>query len=571
MQINFDLKKPISKINEYQKRFWVEWALDSNGSAYNISLVYKIQGNLNRIALKQACDFFIKKHPVVQTLFNQDGSQQLHDGFTIDDIFKELVLPEHLDEEEFIKALLDKPYDLINEPLFNNFLFSNRSGDYFFIMKAQHVISDAVSSSIWAEEIASYYNAIVDNGHFPDNNSEFTEPAFSEQNFANSEHQSEASKFWRTYLEGAPLSVPFPVINGLQKNSITESLYFNFSEKETSDLKRFAKNNKTTLFIVLSALYGVLLSKYSGQKEILLSYPINVRPKGARRVMGCFVNNLPLKIDLKNNNTLKEIIKDLTHHQKNAKPYKNYSFTNIIQDARRNAENFLGAFNIGFAETNLNLSGISLNRLDSQSLDISSNQSIYDILLGYEHNNNKIKFRLKYKKNSIHPEIIKQFINHFKCAATSLINMDIDINQHSVVTQTELNKILYDWNATNTDFSFSQTIHQLFEEQVKKTPHAIAIIFKNQKLTYQELNQASNQLARYLRNHYQEKGFEFNPGTLILLCLDRSLEMIIGILGVLKAGGAYVPVDPSYPLERIQYILKDTCCHVTLTQTHLIP
>lgn len=321
---------------------------------------------------------------------------------------------------------------------------------------------------------------------------------------------------------------------------------------------------------LIFGVHFLLLSKYSGQQEILLSYPINLRSRGEQRVVGCFINNLPLKIDLKNNNTLKEIIEDITRHQKKIKPYKNYSFTNIVQDIRKKNNNNPIEFNIGFAESNLNLMGMDLTGLDIQSLDITNNQCVYDLLCAYEHNKNKIKFRVKYKKNSIESRTIEQFANQFKVNAVSLIANNFDINHTSIVTQKELRKILYDWNATDQDYPHNKTIHQLFEEQVVKTPNAIAVIYEDQRLSYQELNEQSNQLARYLREYYLDNGVEFKPGSLFVLYLERSIEMIIGILGVLKAGGAYVPIEPNYPKDRIQYILEETQCHILLTHTHLI-
>ena len=324
------------KISEYQKRFWIEWALAPTSSAYNTSMVYKIKGNLDTEAIKKACDAFTQNHVITHAIFNQDGSKQFYGKFTIDDFFKELVLPEQIDAEEFIKTILDEPYDLTNGPLFNNFLISIKSDEYYFFLKAQHVISDAVFMGIWAKEIANYYNAIILKTNPPQNNSKCFTECLLESKMESLGQRNKSRIFWEEYLDDLPLSVPFPTKKCAVKNSLdADSLHFYLSEQETTDLKQFAKTNKTTLFIVLSALYGVLLSKYSSQQEILLSYPINVRPKGYKNTTGCFVNNLPLKIDLRNNYTFKEVIADITQHQKKIKSYQSYLFTDLIQNIRK--------------------------------------------------------------------------------------------------------------------------------------------------------------------------------------------------------------------------------------------
>jgi amino acid adenylation domain-containing protein len=229
--------------------------------------------------------------------------------------------------------------------------------------------------------------------------------------------------------------------------------------------------------------------------------------------------------------------------------------------------------NVGFAQTNLK--NTPFNFTDCKTfinkrfnIDLSG----VELLLEYEEQENQFNFRIRYQNSSFRPKQIDNMISHYtNLLKNSLLHPSKPLVSHQYLTQQEYKQIVATWNKTDANYPKDKTISQLFEEQVKKTPDNIALVYEDERLTYKELNARANQLARYIREQYrQQANEELKPDTLVTLCLDRSLEMIISILAVLKAGGAYVPLDPGYPRDRIEYILSDTQSKLLLTQSHLV-
>uniref|UniRef100_UPI00123C9CE0 condensation domain-containing protein n=1 Tax=Francisella sp. SYW-9 TaxID=2610888 RepID=UPI00123C9CE0 len=565
-------------ISEYQKRFFLEWAIDPESTKYNFSLVYKIKGNLNKEALKKACEKFIQDNKIVHARYSEDGEKCFYGNYVIDDFYKEF-LAESANEKEIYKQLrelLDRKFDLTKDVLQKFYLLEVNENLHYFILSVAHIISDGTSGIQTIKQISKSYNCIVNNVKSDTKLASFINVVKVEKEFLTNEFNKEAKGFWKEFIGDTSLNINLPYKNSTNINigNKSKDLNFAFDEAKTNELKRLAKSYKVTPFILISAAYSIVLSKFSNQEEFLLSYPVNMRPKEFEDIIGCFVNNIPLKINLKNIKSVPDLLEDISKQRKDVRKYQGYSMTYIMNDQRENntyiPSNY---FNVSIAQTNLNTLGFELENLEVTPVDISwSCESISELVLLYdEYSSDKIKFRLTSPKDLFSEEFIYQFKEAFIRLINDVLDkQDLDIKSYSILSKAEYQTIVYAWNQTDKEYSKDKTIYQLFEEQVEQNPDNVALVFEDKQLTYKELNERSNQLARYIRKQYKEvTNQELKPDTLIPLCLERSMDMVIGILGVMKAGGAYVPMDPEYPEERFKHILTDTQAKLVITQSHL--
>ncbi len=586
MSYNFSMIR-IIPTSESQKRFFLEWAMDPNDNTYNISLVYLIKGSLNRKALKQACETFIQKHRIVHAYFSGDGNQCHYADYEINDFFSEEIIDITKDIETQLEEIVHKPFDLTKDILLKFYLLTNPTNhnEYYFIHYAHHIIGDATMADIFAKEITDSYNSynqLINNPELlppTEYKDTFEEAVKAENLLLTDTYREEARKFWLDFIGNIPLQVNLPYKTGIQPqqsghSKLGKSIYFELNKNEREHLQAFVKKNKSTLFIILAAIYGLLVSKYSGQDKILLSYPTDTRLKDHKNASGCFINNLPLKIELDRYTSLEELIVSINKQRSEIKPFQHYSLTHIISDQRkyRHNDNTVENFNVIFSLTKLGSLPLNLEGVEVQSLNIPKKlNAMREFGFSYDASSpDKIKFKLMVQKSLFDENIIYSFKESFLSLVKSIEqNRIIHLKNFPLLNAEEYNKIVYEWNQIK-EYPCDKTIHQLFEAQVEKTPNCIAAVCKGRSLTYFELNARANQLARHIQAVYQETyDRALSPDTLIALCMERSLELVIGILGILKAGAAYVPIDPHYPKQRINYLLKDSQAGLLVTQQAL--
>lgn len=546
----------------YQKRFWLEWALDPNDPSYNVSAIYKIGKELNKSSLVKSCEVIIKKYILLSAYFSEDGSEQYLGNFGIQDFFDEI----HLDdvgEKELLSSLVTSPFYLNRGPLFRFYLVSAEDA-YYFIIVGHHVVCDGVALAVLAKDIAYYYGLCLFDQieQYPYNKCLNAEKElFSVQDFA------AAKQYWREIICDFPVMVDFPKEGRL--SNFGTFFYFDSTPDEAELLRGFVRQNATTLFCVLSAAYAVALSRYSNQEQLLISYPVNVRPKQFSDVVGCFTNSLPLRIDVATELSFLQLVSSITDQRQGAKKYQWYPYHELIKDLRQVKGIVNEELNVSIAETYLASQCLGLHGVHTEGYDAPFNSSTFQLILEYDASvQEEIKFRITCREHS--QEFLQQFANHFRRILVKLLRKPTcSIRCQSILSAEEHAQIIRYWNQTSAYYP-DKVIHQLFELQEKCAPDNVAIIFENQSITYRQLNEQSNQLARLIRAQYQARtGCSLKSDTLIALCVNRSLEMIIGLLGILKAGAAYVPLDPEYPDARLLFMLEDSQAKIILTHTSL--
>ena len=406
-------------ISEYQKRFFLEWALEPQSSIYNVSLAYKISGDLDTRELKKACEMFLSQNELTNGNYNHDGTICNYNDFGFHDFYNELVLDKTPSLQ--IEKLLNTPFDLNKGPLLKLYLLTDSENPRlnYFIVVAHHIIADAIAADIIVHQISANYNNIVDCIEAIEASTKtFTAAVLAEHAISNEDRNNKAKQFWESYLADCPLNVDLPIkTNANRDDKTSEVVLFELNETESVKLKQLAKQCESTPFIVILAVYSTLIAKYSNQEKILISYPVNMRPPGFARVTGCFVNNVLSKVEINKSETLTDLIKIATQQRKIIKEYQHYSLTNIINDQRVIRQEYENQyFNVGLVEANLNVAPIELNNLVTEVFKTNvSVESMYDICLNFDpRDKNTIKFVLEYPRSYFDKDLIDSFILSFK-------------------------------------------------------------------------------------------------------------------------------------------------------------
>ncbi|WP_259430924.1 amino acid adenylation domain-containing protein [Coxiella burnetii] len=317
-------------------------------------------------------------------------------------------------------------------------------------------------------------------------------------------------------------------------------------------------------------VWGILIAKYCGAEQAHISYPLGIK-EGSGFKYGSQINTLLLPVDFSHGESFKDLYQrnqELIQQLRFEENYK-YSYLPIAEIANQTNVKEL---NVAFAQTDVEDRPFKLG--DSQGI-VNHRYNIFvtgtELILAYQPALDEFTFHILYNSSLFNEAWVQNLSEDYLFLLRKILaSPKKPVVELSLLTPKKYQKIVHDWNQTDRVFPRDKTIQQLFEEQVAKTPHLIAAVFREESLTYEELNAKANQLAYYIRNQYKQKTKKrLKPDVLIALCLDRSLDILIGILAVLKAGGAYVPIDPKYPAERIQFILTDTNAALLLTQSHL--
>jgi amino acid adenylation domain-containing protein len=343
---------------------------------------------------------------------------------------------------------------------------------------------------------------------------------------------------------------------------------FDISREKLSALKSLARQKKITLFILLLAALKTLLYRYTGQEDILIGTPIAGRNRREiENLIGLFVNTLVLRTDLSGNPDFNTLLIRVQETALDAYHYQDMPFEKLVEEINPARDmSHTPLYQVMFQLDNAPLPAWHFSGLQLIPLQIDSGMSQVDLSMTCWEAGGLLKGTLEYSTDLFHPSTINRMILHYKILLDDIIaHPDKKLRWLSILTPTEKRQVLDEWNDTKAVYPFNDSIAHLFEIQVEKAPHAIAVIHNNDKITYEQLNSQANQLAHFLKKR------QVGPETLVGLCLETSTALIIGMLGILKTGAAYVPLDPDYPRERLDLQLKDLQTSIVITKKYLLP
>ncbi len=559
-----------------QEQLWILHQLAPDTPVYNEPSTICLPGNINVAALEKALNEIVKRHEILRTTYKiVDGQpmQAIAPSLTLPLQVVDLrSLPASLREAEALRLATQEarlPFDLTSESLLRASLMQLDETDYRLFLVAHHIVDDGISTySIFLPELQILYQAFCADQPSPlkELPIQYADFAVWQRQWLGSEVLEPQITYWKQQLADLPvLQLPTDRPRSASRSFRGSRQCLVLSRNLTDELLALSRREGVTLFMTLLAAFKTLLYRYTGADDIPVGTVTGSRNRPeVEGLIGFFLNTLVLRTDLSGNPSFLELLKRVREVTLEADAHRDLPFEHlvqILQPERSSSQNPL--FQVSFVLEP------PMSALDSgwniSQLDVDTGTAKFDMTLELDERPEGIIGRIEYSTDLFDASTISRMIGHFQTLLEGIVaNPLARISDLPVLTETEHHQLLVEWNNTTTEYPFDKCIHQLFEEQVELTPDAVAVVFEGEQLTYRELNAKANQLAHYLRS------LGVKPEVLVGICVERSLEMIVGLLGILKAGGAYVPIDPAYPSERIAYMLDDSQLPVLLTQKQLV-
>ena len=563
-----------------QQALWFLYQMAPESVAYNIFDTAVIRSDIDIPAWQRAWQKIVNRHPILRTTYTtyegkpfQNIQEQLEVSIQITDA-------SNWSEDYLNKQILletDRPFNLEKELPWRLNIFTLSPQEHILLLTMHHIASDSWSYDLLFTELQLWYAAETEQvspQQIEDSllkNLPYTDFVRWQSEMLSSPKAEKHWEYWQKQLAGdlpilnLPTDRPRPPIQSFRG----KTHIFQLDEKLIKGLGEVARATGTTLYKLMLAAFFVLLYRYTNQEDILVGSPmLGKSGREFRGVVGYFVNPAVLRASISGNLTFQDLLDQVSTQVKAAQKHQDYPFPLLVEQLQPQRDPSRSPlFQVSFTwqkqrwcEPGKGL-GLKMEpyplghqRGASFDLDVMMMEMGEVLLAGWQYNTDLFD-----------GATIARMAEHYQTLLEGIVtNPKQKISELPLLTPNERHQLLVEWNNTWAEYPQDKCIHQLFEEQVRLTPDAVAVVFEGEQLTYRELNERANQLAHYLRS------LLVGPEVLVGICVERSLEIVIGLLGVLKAGGAYVPIDPAYPHERLAFMLEDSCVPVLLTQTQLV-
>ena len=568
------LKLPLSFA---QQRLWFLAQMPGVSQAYHIPIGLRLRGEPQLPALRRALDCILERHEALRTTFVVvDGEPAQRIASPEESRF---LLPEYdLRRRRDAAAELDRlraeeagaPFDLEAGPPIRGRLIRLAEDEYALLITMHHIVSDGWSMGVFLKELSALYTAFVSGGpeSLPKLEAQYADYTLWQRKCMAGEALRRQAEYWESALAGAPalLELPADHPRPAQQDQAGAFLSVALDEGLTAGLKALSRRNGTTLFMTLLAGWAGLLARLSGQQDVVIGAPTaNRNQVEIEGLIGFFVNTLALRVDVSGAPTVGELLERVKRQVLAAQQHQDIPFEQVVELARPvRSLSHSPVFQVMFAWQNAPRESINLQGLQVSPLPVPHAVSKFDLTLSLREAGDKIVGGVEYAAALFEPATVERYMGYFRALLQAMASDDTqEVGRLHILPELESRQVLYEWNATDAEYPREKCVHELFEEQVEKTPDAVAVVFENDLLSYAELNRRANRLAHYLR------GLGVGPDARVAICVERSLETVIGLLAILKAGGAYVPLDPAYPAERLRFMLADSAPVALLTQSHL--
>ncbi|WXG14266.1 amino acid adenylation domain-containing protein [Xenorhabdus griffiniae] len=554
-----------------QQRLWFLAQFEGMSDTYHIPLALRLRGQLDIHAWQQALNHLFARHEALRSIFitvnEQPQVELLPADFGLP--MKKYDLRKVLEVDEQLKRLCEQeakmPFNLACDPLIRSVLIQLADDEYVFLLTQHHIVSDGWSLGILKSELNALYSACLNQqpNPLPPLMIQYPDYAAWQRQWLSAERIQVQSDYWRRVLADAPVLLDLPT----DRPRPPEQLFagnlwpINLDAELTASLKRLSEQQGATLFMTLLSAWSIVLSRLSGQDDVVIGTPCAGRSRReVESLIGFFVNTLALRIDLSGEPNVAELLARVRKTALAAQEHQDLPFeqvVEIVQPPRRLAHTPL--FQVMFAwQSNeiveWRLPGLTISPFE-QALDVVK----FDLELNLFEEEDRIVGYLGYSTALFDQSTIERHVEYLHTILQAMVaDIQQPVGEMNILAPVERQLLLETWNATVAPYPEQLCIHQLIEQQVERTPDAIAVRYENQALSYAELNARANRLA------HQLMALGVIPDQPVAICVTRSLERIVGLLAVLKAGGAYVPLDPAYPGERLAYLLTDAAPTVLL-------
>ncbi|HEX8462607.1 MAG TPA: amino acid adenylation domain-containing protein [Segetibacter sp.] len=557
-----------------QERLWFIDKLEGS-VAYHMSTVLRLKGDLNREALEHAIKMIVDRHEVLRTVIKeQEGEayQQIVEVFQwkLDTVVAHDKNGQG-DLQNQIQQLINRPFDLSKDYMLRADLVTEKNDEFVLVVTMHHIASDGWSLSVVVKEVVELYKSFINDStpDLPWLQIQYADYALWQRRNIQGELLDKKLDYWRGKLAAVtPLQLPTDFPRSATQTTEGEITSFSINKNLLSGLNAISQQQGATLFMTLIAAFKVLFNRYTGQQDICVGTPTaNRTHKEVEGLIGLFLNTLAIRSNVDENETFINLLQQVKATTLDAYNNQEVPFEKVVEavvkerDISRNA-----LFQVMFTLQNTpEVPKILLGNVELSSEAFVNKTSKFDLSFSITESPAGLHGSVLYNTGLFKKDTISRMLEHFNELLSAIIKEPQQkIGCLNILPKNQQKQILQEFNKTLSPLKTDKTLVELFEQQAATTPHNKALVFAKNNLTYQQLNGKANQLANYLKEQGVTKEF------LVPICIDRTVEMMVGILAILKAGAAYVPVDPEYPSERIGYILSDTNAGIILTSSKYV-
>jgi amino acid adenylation domain-containing protein len=558
-----------------QERLWFLDQLQPGSSAYIVPFALRLIGNLNVTALAQSIGEILRRHEVLRSIFVCEDDKPLQIIVSADFKLFQISLADIPEEQRQAEARrlaseeACRPFDIHAGPLLRATLIHLGPEEHMLLLTMHHIVSDGWSIGIFHRELSVLYASYSKGDPSPlaELPIQYADFAVWQRQWLQGEKLRAHLTFWKEHLKDSScLNLPADHQRPRVQTFNGATHAFQLSQGVTDAIQGLGRKEGVTLFMTLFATFQSLLHRYTGEDDIIVGMPIANRNRPEiEGLIGFFVNTLVMRTDTSGDPVFRELLKRVRISTLEAYEHQDLPFEKLVEELQPARDlNRSAIFQVMFALQNAPMEDIEFPGLTVSVLNVDNGTAKFDLTLSMSETNKGLEGRLEYNTDLFHRDTIGRMAVHYQMMLEGIAsNPDLRLSELPLLTDAERQRLLTEWNSTGTDYPKDSCAHDLFELRVRRTPDAVAAVFERQQLTYRQLNSKANQLAHYLRK------MGIGPDVLVGICVERSIDMIVGVLGILKAGGAYVPLDPTYPKERLAFMIADTSAPVILTQQHL--
>ncbi|MHA4133430.1 amino acid adenylation domain-containing protein [Bacillus cereus] len=547
-----------------QRRIWYTEVIHSDKGICNLRFLFKLHRKMNYSKLNQVVNRVISENDGLCIRLKENGHQepkqyfikheeQEFEFFDFSNVENTNLL------EEWIEQKTKETFTLFNSNLYYFALIKLNDNECAVFGNVHHIIMDGLSIQIFTEQIAKYYYDMHNENEEGEIKNSYVQFLINEQTYLNSSRFQKDQKFWLEEFKTLPSVTGLKPYNTYQVSTKASRETFILTEHLKRKIEKISEYYKISLYTLFVAAFSLSMYRWTSSLDIGLGMAYGNRmTKMERKLIGMMVSTVPLRMDIDPEEEVLSFISRVSRKQSKSLRHQKYPFDLLLKQINKESN------------SNVRLFGTTIDYRDrdesGDSLWIPNREEVQDFAVHIENliDIDSLHVHIDYREELFSKEEIERFFNVMLVILENIFeNPKQKVAEIEIISEEDKRKSLVEFNNPKLDVPPQATIHEMFERQAMIYPNAIAVTYEKEKITYKELNERANQLAHYL----QKKGV--GPDTLVGLCVERSHEMIVGILGILKAGGAYVPLDPTYPEQRLQYILEDASIQLFVTQESL--
>src|ERR1051326_8287216 len=549
-----------------QERLWFLCQIEGGSEAHHISFGRRLRGSLDRTALRRALDRIVARHEVSRTTFAVVEGEPVQRIQEIEqacfELRKEDLRERGETSEELARRMqeeVERPFDLTSGPLIRGQLLQVAEDEHVLLITMHHIVSDEWSLGIFLNELNTLYAAFREgqSDPLPELEAQYADYAVWQRQLIEGEKLQQQAEYWKGALAGAPalLELPWDHTRPAQQNYSGRLSPIELEETLLTGLKELGRRYGATLFMTLLGGWAALMGRLSGQEEVVIGIPVANRGSvEIEKLIGFFVNTLAVRVNVAGEQTVEDLLERVKRDVLLGQENQELPFERVVEIIRpERSLSYTPLFNVMFAWQNGVEGKLEFPGVEIEVLSAGSVKAKFDLSLSLQETSESIRGGVEYATALFEATTIERYQGYFRTLLAGMVDGENQgLDSIELMGERELEQVLFEWNATQAEYPQDRCLHELFEDQVEKTPNAVAVVFEDESWSYAELDRRANQLAHYLR------GLGVKTDERVGICAERSLEMVMALLAVLKAGGAYMPLDPEYPDERLQYMVNNS-------------